>query len=111
MSSNGIPLGISLTSANTNDQIEVIPALNNITIETVYSNLVADGAYVSTALKKQLKKRKIKFIYPYRKNQKMQNTKLEKSLLEKRYIVENVFSWIQNFRRLRLRYDKKSATK
>jgi len=109
-SSNGIPISISLTSANTNDQMQVIPALDNITLKIIRPRLVADGAYVSNKLKTQLKQRKIKFIYPYKKNQKARNTKLEKTLLKGRYIVENVFSWIQNLRRLRHRYDKKANT-
>ena len=109
-STNGIPLSISLTSANTNDQMEVIPAINKITLPIKKSTLVADGAYVSNKLKTQLKSNNIKFIYPYKKNQHLKNTQLEISLLKKRYIVENVFSWIQNLRRLRHRYDRKAET-
>lgn len=110
ISTNGIPISISLTTANVHDLHQVIPTLDNSRIQFKNSALVADGAYVSKMLKTQLKSRKIKFITPYKKNQKLKNTKSELDLIKKRYLVENVFSWIQNYRRLRVRYEKNYLT-
>ena len=80
---NGIPVSISLTSANTNDQMEVLPAVNKLKIKTVGSRLIADRGYVSNKLKLQLKKRKIKFIYHYKKNQKNKIQNLKSHCLKK----------------------------
>ena len=110
ISSNGIPLSISLTTANIHDLHQVIPTINNMPIKIKSTNLVADGAYVSKSLKANLRTRKIKLISHYRKNQKLKNTKKELQMLKKRYLVENVFSWIQNYRRLKIRYEKSSLT-
>lgn len=111
VSSNGIPLSISLTTANHNDTTQVIPAIQNIPIKIIRPKLIADGGYVSNSLKTTLKKTfNINFIYPYRKNQLQKNTTSQSTLLKQRYIVENVFSWIQNYRRIRIRYDKYSST-
>ena len=35
---------------------------------------------------------------------------MELKLLKQRYIVENTFSWLQNYRRIRIRYEKQSNT-
>jgi len=110
ITSNGIPLSISLTSANSNDQTEVIPTLNNCSIPLNNTVLVADGAYVSEQLRNKLRQQKIKFIFPYKKNQHKSNNRKELTLLGKRYLVENVFSWIQNYRRVRVRYEKDSKS-
>ena len=110
ISSNGIPLSINLTTANRHDLHEVLPTINNSPITLRNINLVADGAYLSKSLKIQLKVKKIRLIAPYRKNQILKNNKTETRLLKQRYLVENVFSWIQNYRRLRTRYDKSSHT-
>ena len=64
ISNNGIPISISLTTANTNDQMKVIPALNSSSLKIKNATLAADGAYVSKALKVALKKRNVRFIAP-----------------------------------------------
>ena len=109
ISSNGLPVSISLTTANRHDLLEVIPAIENIQVKIISSRLVADRGYVSKSLQKNLKSKKIRLIYPYKKNQRVKNTKLEKSL-NKRYLVENTFATLQNYRKLRLRYEKLFTT-
>ena len=111
VASNGIPISVSLATANTHDLSQVIPAINNIPIKIIRSKLIADKGYISNNIKIQLKKNNnIRFIYPYKKTQKKSNTKMELKLLKQRYIVENTFSWLQNYRRIRIRYDKQSNT-
>jgi len=111
VSSNAIPLSVTLTTASDHDLSQVLPAINNIPIKIIRPKLIADKGYISKHLKEQLKNtKKIHFIYPFKKTQKNTNTKLEKQLLKQRYIVENTFSWLHNYRRIRIRYEKHSST-
>lgn len=106
----GIPLAIKLDKASTHDVTVVEEILNQIDLKIIGSRLIGDKGYVDSKLKKKLKQKRIQLIYPYRKNQKKKNTETENILLEKRHIVENVFSWIKKYRRIQLRYDKKKDT-
>jgi transposase len=99
-----------MTTANNHDLSQVIPTYNNISIKIIRPKLIADKGYISNDLKLQLRDNDIQFIYPYKKTQKKSNTPTEKKILKQRYIVENVFSWLQNYRRIRIRYDKHSNT-
>ena len=110
VSNNGIPLSISLTTANVHDIHEVIPTLDNLPFKTKKFTLIADKAYLSNNLKSVMKDRKIQLITCYKRNQKTKNTRKQIDLLQKRFIVENVFSWLQNYRRLRIRYEKNYST-
>lgn len=51
ISDNAIPIGISLATANVNDQTQIFPVLHNIDVKIKKSKLIADGAYVSQSLK------------------------------------------------------------
>lgn len=108
---SGIPLSITIDKANIHDTKITEKAIKNTKINIAGSRLIADKGYISTALKKRLKKKyKVNLIYPYRDNQMKKNTKAEKKLLKSRCVVEHFFSWIKNYRRLRNRYDKKSSS-
>ena len=104
---NGVPLGFSFAGANVHDTTMVNENLDNIKISIVGSRLLADKGYNSIKLKTALEEvRKIKLIYPLKKNQKNKyftNSELKK--LKGRTIVENYFAWMKSFRRLLIRYD------
>lgn len=107
---NGYPLGIKISGSNRHDSNMVIDNLNDIKIKIIGSRLIGDKGYISKKLKKQLKdKRQIILVHPYRKNQKLKLTSSNIKLLKKRHIVENTFSWLQNFKKLKMRYDIDSS--
>jgi transposase len=112
----GIPIGSTLASAS---PAEV--KLAEQTLEAVKVprkgrgrpkkrplRLIADKAYDSDPLRKRLSELKIDLIVPHRKNRtktkKQDGRKLRR--YRKRWKVERTFSWISNFRRLVVRYER-----
>lgn len=103
----GIPLGIHFSGSNVHDVTLVEDLIDKISVKIIGSRLIGDKGYISNRLKERLINNKgIGLIYPKKRNMRENNTELERELLRNRNIVENVFSWIQNNRRLRLRYDR-----
>ena len=112
----GIPIGGTLASAS---PAEV--KLAEKTLETVKvprkgrgrpkkspARLIGDKAYDSDPLRKRCKELKIDLIVPHRKNRKKSKTQDGRKLrrYRKRWKVERTFSWISNFRRLVVRYER-----
>ncbi len=112
----GIPVGSTLASAS---PAEV--KLAEQTLEAVKVprkgrgrpkkrpvRLIGDKAYDSDLLRKRLGELKIDLIVPHRKNRtktkKQDGRKLRR--YKKRWKVERTFSWISNFRRLVVRYER-----
>ena len=112
----GIPIGSTLASAS---PAEV--KLAEQTLEAVKvprkgrgrpkkrpMRLIADKAYDSDPLRKRLSEFKIDLIVPHRKNRsktkKQDGRKLRR--YRKRWKVERTFSWLSNFRRLVVRYER-----
>jgi hypothetical protein len=85
---------------NTLDKIKIkIPTY-------VRTKLVGDKAYITQDLF-DLYGKNIKIIAPKRKNQKTKNTKTEKKVLDKRYVVENSNANFKKPERVMVRKDKK----
>jgi transposase len=112
----GIPIGGTLASAS---PAEV--KLAEETLETVKvprngrgrpkkrpARLIGDKAYDSDPLRKRCKELKIDLIVPHRKNRKKSKKQDGRKLrrYRKRWKVERTFSWISNFRRLVVRYER-----
>ena len=71
--------------------------------------LVADKGYDSDPFRRWLRQRGIKPCIPPRSNRKHPQT-YSKASYRKRYVVENFFERIKNFRRVATRYDKLAQT-
>ena len=103
----GIPLNLKMIGSNVHDLKAFESQIKDIKIKYVGSRIIGDKGNSSKRVKDDLKKEGISLITPSKKNQKSSNTKLEKTLLKERSVVENVFSWVQQRRRIRLRYEVK----
>ena len=70
--------------------------------------LIADKGYDSDPLRKRLKKLKIDLIVPHKRNRKKPKTQDGRKLrrYRKRWKIERTFSWMSNFRRLVVRYER-----
>ncbi len=70
--------------------------------------LIADRAYDSDPLRKELQARGIELICPHRRNRRKPATQDGRALrrYRKRWKVERTFAWLGNFRRLVVRYDR-----
>lgn len=108
VSKEGIPLNLKMVSANVHDLRAFQEQIKTIKIKFVGSRIIGDKGYSSKDLKKTLKKNHISLITPTKKNQKSKNSSEEKEALKVRNLIENVFSWVQQRRRIRLRYEVKS---
>ena len=115
----GTPLGVHLDSAS---PAEV--KLAEVTLETVRvgrlgpgrprtrpERLIADKAYDSDPLRERLAERGIELIVPHRNNRKKPPTQDGRPLRRyaRRWIVERTNAWLQNFRRLVVRYERSAA--
>ena len=103
-SSNGIPLGIKLGLGNIHDIKLLIDTLPK---RTYFKYLYADKGYNSIKLKmKLLINRKIKLIYPYKKNQIDKNTIEDRHGLKNRMLIDHVNNFLKQNKALNTRYEK-----
>ena len=72
--------------------------------------LIADGAYDCDALRKELKRRGTELIAPHRRNRRRQPLQDGRSFrrYRRRWKIERTIGWLQNFRRLVVRYERHS---
>jgi transposase len=114
--SAGVPLGVHIASAS---PAEV--KLLEETLETVSvpgngrgrprqkpERLILDRAYDSDPLRKRLMKRGIEMICPHKINRRKQPTQDGRKLrrYRRRWIVERTIAWLQNFRRIVVRWER-----
>ena len=111
----GIPLGSTITSAS---PAEV--RLAEETLETIKvprqgrgrpksrpKRLIGDKAYDSDKLRASLAGKGIRLLVPYRRNRKDKKTSPEvEERYQHRWKIERIFAWLENFRRLIVRYER-----
>lgn len=103
-SKNGIPLGINLNTGNIHD-IKLL--LKTLPKKTYFKILYADKSYMSKKLKQYLLiNRKIKLIYPYKNNQKNENTEEDIKGLKNRMRIEHINNKLKQNKGLNTRYVK-----
>ena len=88
---------------------QTLDASNLVVPKYVNIKLVGDKGFITQQLFNYNDKQ-LKMIAPKRKNQKAKNTKNEKKILNKRYVIENVNSNFKNAERVFIRKDKKIQT-
>ena len=83
------------------------PALMQIVISEPPQNLIGDNAYDSDKLDARLRIYGIELISPHRSNRK-NRTQDSRRLrrYRRRWKIERLFAWLQNFRRLVVRYER-----
>ena len=112
----GIPLGVQLSSATPNEVKLIESTLDQVRVpkrgrgrpRTKIKRLIYDKGADSDKLRLRLKARGIDLIAPHRRNRvkpPMQDgRKLRR--YKRRWKIERTISWIQDFRRLVVRYDR-----
>lgn len=102
----GKPIGITIESASPHE-VKLAPnAIKNVQTKEKPERVIGDKAYTSQDLRAELKKENIELIAPDKENcvNKMQDgRKLRR--YKRRWKVERVFAWLQNFRRLATRWE------
>jgi transposase len=106
----GVPLVIQLTGANRNDSQQAIALVDAIpTLQGKRGRprhrpdcVLGDRGYDAEAIRRALCAR---HIVPYLAKR---NTEHGSGLGEWRWVVERTFAWLNQFRRLRVRYEKRA---
>ena len=115
----GIPLGATIHSASPAESSLIGTTLDTITkprrarraLKARIHRLIADKAYDSDMLRVRMAERGINLVCPHRRNRtrmKLQDGR-ELRRYRRRWKVERTFAWLQNFRRLVTRYERKAS--
>lgn len=103
----GIPVAIHTAPANPHEITLVEATVAERFIEATPARLIGDRAYDSDRMDEQLASKGIDLIAPHRANRSKPNTQDGRVLrrYRRRWKVERLFAWLQNFRRLVVRYE------
>ena len=105
---SGLPIAVDATSASPHEITLVDKTLDGCFLEDVPEKIIGDRAYDSDQLDERLaQERGIEMIAPHKENRRKTATQDGRPLrrFRKRWKVERFFAWLQNFRRLVVRYE------
>jgi transposase len=104
----GFPLAISVGSASPHEVKLVEETLDKRFTEEMPERLIGDRAYDSDPLDERLREQGIQMIAPHKSNRKKPATQDGRPLrrYKRRWKVERLFAWLQNFRRIQVRHDR-----
>jgi transposase len=103
----GLPFAITVASANPGEISLVDDTLKSRFLPELPARIIGDRGYDSDALDAKLAKRGIEFIAPHRstrRNKTQDGRQLRRYC--RRWKIERLFAWLQNFRRLVTRYER-----
>jgi putative transposase len=102
----GFPLAISVTAANVHDLTgakKVLPQVRKLLLRSSFRKIYADGAYIAQTFKDWAKE-KFDATVQIAKNLAMQFKRFIP--VSQRWVVERTFSWLYDFRRLTIDYER-----
>jgi transposase len=104
---HGLPVAVHVESATPHEVKLALPSLVRMVVPEAPQNLVGDDAYDSDQLDAELNTFGIKLISPHRSNRKNKAQDLRRlRRYRRRCKIESLFAWLQNFRRLLVRYER-----
>lgn len=108
----GVPLGFTVVGANKADHTLMQETINNMKVhKKTKAKLYADKGYSNKKSKECAESNNYKLRCDNKRNAKVKLFKRKKeSINHIRYVIEATFSWVKNFKRLILRYDRKAAS-
>ncbi len=104
-----VPLALHTESASPHEVTLVEATLARAFLKEKPKRLIGDKAYASDPLDETLLKQSIEMIAPHRKNRKKKKSQDGRKLrrYKRRWKIERLFAWLQNFRVLVVRYEYK----
>ncbi len=105
---HGLPVAVCITSASPHEVTLVEQTIDASFLDEAPAKLIGDKAYDSDPLDERLRKqRNIELIAPHKRNRRKPPTQDGRPLrrYRRRWRVERLFAWLQNFRRIVTRYD------
>ena len=103
----GNPLAFLLTGGNVHDSTSAIDLLSQVNIKG--SNILADKAYGSTAIREWIVQQEASYTIPPKDNAK-EPWEVDWYLYKERHLVECFFNKLKHFRRIATRYDKLASS-
>ena len=103
----GLPIAIYVASASPHEVTLVEPTLAACSIDARPEHLIGDKAYDSDPLDARLAVHGIEMIAPHRRGRTAPRTQDGRPLrrYKRRWKVERLMAWLQNYRRILVRYD------
>ena len=107
----GRPAGVLIASASRHEVRLVEPTLDACIVSELPVILIGDKAYNSDPLDVSLRDRGVEMVVPHKKNRKKLATQDGRRLrrYKRRFKVERFFSWLEDFRRLVVRWEYHAA--
>ena len=105
--STGLPVAVYTTSASPHEVTLVRKTLVECFIDEKPERLIGDKAYDSDQMDEELATLGIEMIAPHKSNRKKAKTQDGRKLrrYKRRWKVERLFAWLQNYRRILVRYE------
>ena len=103
----GLPVAVYVAAASPHEVTLVDETLAARFVRPLPRRLIGDKAYDSDPLDAQLRKRHIELIAPHKDNRVKLPTQDGRPLrrYRRRWKIERLFSWLNNWRRLTVRYE------
>lgn len=107
---HGLPIALSLHEAAKHEVTLAFDLSQKVLTKNPPKRIIGDKAYDSDPLDAELAAVGIEMIASHRKNRKKKRTQDVRKLRrqKRRWCVERYFAWLHNFRRLPIRYERKS---
>jgi len=104
----GFPVALSVGSASPHEVRLVQETLDKRLVDEKPERLIGDRAYDSDPLDEKLARQGVQLIAPHKSNRKKPKTQDGRALrrYRRRWKVERLFAWLQNYRRILVRYDR-----
>jgi transposase len=102
---HGLPLAAALAPANRAEVQLVEPTLKRRFLRRRLTRLIGDKGYDSDRLDARLARQGIELIAPNRRNRGQTQDGRPLRRYRRRWKIERLFAWLQNFRRLVTRYE------
>ena len=104
---SGLPVAVHVESASPHEVTLVQATLSEMTTHKAPENLIGDAAYDSDPLDAELADCGVQLIAPNRSNRTRKTQDVRRlHRYRRRWKVERLFAWLQNFRRLVVRYER-----
>ena len=104
---SGLPVAVHTASASPHEVRLVGETLAEVFTDEQPERLIGDRAYDSDPLDEELQEQGIEMIAPHKSNRVKAPTQDGRVLrrYKRRWKVERLFAWLQNFRRIAMRFD------
>ena len=107
----GLPVAVDTAPANKSENTLVQQLFTFILTDSIPTKVIGDKAYDSDKLDAEMQAKGVEMISPHRSNRRPENKTQDGRVLRRfsrRWTVERTIAWLQNYRRLCIRWEKSS---